>query len=127
MFEFMSVLLIVFVMSACGHPEQGPRGYPGPTGSTGSQGIPGVTGATGSTGVPGVDATPTTVVKLCSACQPSYPSTFAEYAVCLQGQLYGVYSANGGFLALLPPGEYTSDGINCSCTFTVGDNCEVSQ
>jgi hypothetical protein len=41
--------------------------------------------------------------------------------------MYGVYSDNGGFLSELPPGEYSSDGINASCSFTIGANCSVTQ
>jgi len=112
------VFLTALTLSACG--KQGPQG------SQGLIGPQGLTGSTGAAGAPGTNATPVTVVQLCSGCAPAYPSTFAESAVCLQGQLYGVYSANGGFLALLPPGAYSSDGINCSCSFTISAGCKVS-
>jgi hypothetical protein len=73
----------------------------------------------------GQNATPVTVVQLCPG-TPVYPSKFIEVGVCLGGSLYGVYSANGGFMTYLPPGRYTSDGINASCSITVGPNCTVS-
>lgn len=63
-------------------------------------------------------------VKLCPG-TPSYPSVFVEYALCIESQLYGVYSANDGFLALLPPGNYASNAIGSSCNFTVALNCVV--
>jgi hypothetical protein len=56
----------------------------------------------------------------------SYPNTFAESGFCIGGTIYGVYSANGGFLSALPPGEYSSDGINASCDFNIGANCAVT-
>ena len=99
----------------------GSNGTNGATGATGGQGLQ---GATGGTGQSGISVTP---IELCTTCKPVYPSVFAEYALCLQGQLYGVYSQNDGFLALLPPGEYASDGINCTCTLTVGVNCAVTE
>lgn len=74
----------------------------------------------------GANSTPITVVQLCAGITPSYPSTFPEVALCLNNQLYGVYSTNGGFLSLLTPGSYSSDGVNASCTLTVGPNCAVS-
>jgi hypothetical protein len=86
-----------------------------------------IVGPTGPQGNPGTDATPVTVVQFCSGVTPTYPSNFPEYGICLGGNLYGVYSANDGFLAELPPGEYSSDGINASCTFTIQPNCVVSQ
>lgn len=103
---------------------QGPQGNTGDTGAQGIQGPAGPTGATGLQGAPGLDATPVTLIKLCSD-TPSYPSTFVEYGVCVGGNLYGVYSANGGFLTLLPPGSYSSNAINSSCSFTVSANCVV--
>lgn len=93
----------------------------------GSTGSTGATGASGSTGLNGVDTTPVTIVQLCQGVTPQYPSTFPEIAVCLGSQLYAVYSQNGGFLVLLTPGQYSSNGINASCTFTVGLNCQISQ
>jgi len=87
----------------------------------------GATGATGAAGQNGTNATPITFVQFCSGFTPSYPNTFPEYGLCVNNVMYGVYSANGGFLAELPPGEYSSDGINASCTFTIGQNCQVSQ
>lgn len=125
---------------------QGPQGVPGanaapcnvsqqpqgalitcPDGSS-SLVLNGTNGAVGATGPAGQDGTPGTIItpiQFCSASQTSYPSTFTESGFCLNGQIYGVYSANGGFLALLPPGQYSSNGINASCTFTIGDNCQV--
>jgi hypothetical protein len=66
------------------------------------------------------------IVQFCPG-TTSYPQTFNEIGFCINSQLYAVYSANSGFLTLVPPGTYSSDGINSSCTFVVGQNCEVSQ
>lgn len=117
-FYFFAILAnAVFVLNSCA-----------PKTTTEVRGTPGITGATGGQGAnghDGEDATPVTVVQLCPG-HSTYPSVFLEYAICLQGQLYGVYSSNGGFLALLPPGTYSSNAIGSACTLTIGTNCEVS-
>lgn len=56
----------------------------------------------------------------------TYPTTFSEVAFCINNNLYAVYSANDGFLTLIPPGNYTSNGINSTCTFQVLPNCIVN-
>jgi hypothetical protein len=55
----------------------------------------------------------------------TYPTTFSEIAFCINGNLWGVYSQNGGFLTEIIPGTYSSDGVNSSCTFTVQPNCII--
>lgn len=114
----MYAILVMLLVMGCGKDGASVVGPTGPVGPAGS------TGAIGQTGVPGTAVTP---VELCPASfVPSYPSTFPEYALCIGNSLYGVYSANGGFLALLPPGTYSSVGINATCTVVVGANCHVS-
>lgn len=107
---YLSIALLL-MLSAC----QGSKGDPGDKGAKGEQGIQGQAG---------VNANPPTVVQFCQGITPSYPTTFPEIGVCLQGKLYAVYSANGGFLVYLPNGTYNSHGLNADCTFTVSD-CEV--
>jgi len=102
------------------------NGDTGPQGIVGPQGIPGTTGGLGPQGAPGTDITPITAVQFCPNVTPSYPSTFPETGLCIAGNMYGVYSENGGFLTYLPPGAYSSDGIDASCTFTIGTNCSIS-
>lgn len=114
------LLMVMCMMLGCG------RGIQGPAGLAGLNGAIGATGATGAQGDAGEDATPVTMVKLCPG-TPSYPTTFVEYAFCINQSLYGTYSANGGFTTLLPPGRYTSNGINSRCDFTVSTGCVVSQ
>lgn len=126
-------LLIPIILSvglvACRGPEgiqgdtvAGPKGSIGLTGGNGPVGLPGTSGLNGSNGT---DATILTV-QFCQGITPAYPSTFPELGFCISNQLYGVYSANDGFMVLLPPGTYTSNGLNATCTFTVGENCQVS-
>lgn len=108
----------------------GPSGEKGDTGGIGPQGLPGLSivgpvGPAGINGTNGVDATPVTVVSLCPGVT-TYPGIFVEVALCISGDLYGVYSANGGFLTYLPPGRYTSNAIGSACNLTVGTNCAVS-
>lgn len=83
----------------------------------------GQNGAQGVQGLQGNDAT-ITVVQFCPGAT-SYPSEFNEVGFCLNGQVYGVYSANDGFASLLPPGAYTSNAIGSSCNFTILTNCQV--
>lgn len=115
----MYLLTLLALAGACG------RGATGLQGASGVAGLTGPSGAEGPTGANGIDATPVTVVKLCQGVT-AYPATFTEVAFCVGGQLYGTYSANGGFSTLLPPGQYNSNGINSTCTFTVAANCQVT-
>ena len=72
-----------------------------------------------------IEAPPsTTVVQLC----PGTPThtVFIETALCINGELQGVYSQNGGFLTKLTPGAYTSSGIGSACNFTITGGCNVT-
>lgn len=100
-------------------------GVVGDTGATGPAGSPGVQGPVGVQGPPGTDIMPISIVQFCQGITPSYPNAFPEIGFCIGNKLYAVYSANGGFMVYTPPGAYYSNGINASCTFTVGDNCEI--
>lgn len=102
----IATLTVLLCVAACG--KQGNNG------SNGAQGLPGAPGTT------------ITMQQLCGSCVPTYPTIFPEWVVCANNQLYGVYSANDGFWSLLPPGTYSSNGINCSCTVVLGPNCEIS-
>ena len=113
------VISMLLVLGACG--QQGVV----ETGATGATGAQGPQGNTGATGPAGANGTAITVVQLCPG-TPVYPSAFIETALCINNQLYGVYSANDGFLTLLPPGAYTSDGIGASCNLTIQPNCVVT-
>lgn len=102
-------------------------GASGASGLNGSDGmsIVGPIGPAGSPGANGIDATPITVVDLCPGVT-SYPGVFIEVGLCINRGLYGVYSANGGFMTYLPPGNYSSNAIGSACTLTIGSNCMVS-
>lgn len=92
----------------------------GQDGSNGSNGTNGTNGANGTNG---------TVITTVQFCAPSFVSSygvFPEIGLCIDDQMIGVYSANGGFLAPLPSGNYSSNGINASCTFTIHPHCVVS-
>ena len=80
----------------------------------------------GRNGLNGTNGTTVTPIQFCSASTASYPNTFPEVGFCINKKLYAVYSATDGFLSLIPPGAYISNGINSSCTFTVGLNCQVN-
>lgn len=84
----------------------------------GTQGMPGATGAAGT------NATPVTVVELCPGVS-SYPGVFVETALCIDGELYGVYSVPNAFLTGLPNGNYTSTGIGSACNLSI-NGCTVT-
>lgn len=132
--KYAIVIMMALQLAACG--KKGDAGLPGTNGSNGSngqngqQGLTGSTGATGAqgaTGPSGADGTQITPVQLCpSSYVPTYPSVFPETALCINGSLFAVYSANDGFLTLLTPGGYSSNGINSSCSFTVVSGCTIT-
>jgi hypothetical protein len=95
----------------------------GINGTNGTDGVDGQDGEDGSDGAPG------TIVQSIQFCPgvTSYPAKFNEVGFCVAGKLYAVYSANGGFMAEIPPGTYSSNGINSSCTFTVELDCQVTR
>lgn len=106
--------------------KDGKNGNDGANGATGATGAKGNTGTQGAQGVAGIPAPTPTPIQLCGSCVAAYPNVFPEVGLCIAGNLYGVYSANGGFMVLLPPGAYSSNGINCSCSFNVAANCVVT-
>jgi len=118
----MFLLGLIAGIVGCSEPEQGPQGVAGQTGATGPQGPRGDTGATGPAGA---DGQPARVVQLCPGVTV-YPSAFVEVALCINNQLYAVYSANGGFLTHILPGLYNSNAIGSACSFTVVDSCLVT-
>ena len=100
------------------------NGVDGTNGSQGLQGPQGPQGASGPAGVPGTEITP---IQFCAGFTPDYPTTFPEVGFLIAGVVYGVYSANDGFLAPLPPGVYSSNGIGASCTFTINIDGSISR
>lgn len=82
-------------------------------------------GAPGENGEAGTPGTTIKAIQFCPNVTPEYPSSFPESGLCIGGNMWGVFSENGGFWAELPPGEYSSDGINASCTFTIEPNCVI--
>lgn len=110
----MKYIILILLTAAC-MPERGPQGYIGPSGPIG---IP------GDEGPPGRDTVPIRVIQLCPGVT-TYPTVFVEVALCINQELWGVYSANGGFLTLLPPGNYSSNAIGSACNLTIKPNCEV--
>jgi len=89
-------------------------------------GTNGLNGSNGTDGTNGTSGTVVAPIQFCSG-SGSYPSTFPEVGFCIGGNIYAVYSANGGFLTEVLPGTWSSDGINSSCTFTVGPDCKVTR
>lgn len=90
-----------------------------------SNGAKGNTGASGATGAAGNPGSVFTSMQFCPG-TTTYPSTFIEVGFCINNTLYAVYSANDGFLVVIPPGAYSSHGIGSTCNFTVSANCVIS-
>jgi len=114
-----TMILVAMIIGFNGCGKVGPAG---PVGAPGAS----VMGPQGSAGTNGSNAASVTIVQFCQSCVTHYPDTFAEIGFCSNGTIYATYSENDGFSAEIPPGVYTSDGVNCACTFTVGANCAVS-
>jgi hypothetical protein len=127
--------------------SQGPRGDTGATGEAGSScGVttvaPGPAAPNGGSliactdgsqslvlnGTNGADGQAGTVVTPIPFCPgvSAYPTSFIESGFCINGRLWAVYSANGGFLTEVLPGNWSSNAIGSSCNFTVKPNCEVT-
>lgn len=105
-------IVLVLLFLGCQHGDRGEQGVPGES-------------IVGPQGPAGADGNLATLVALCPGVT-TYPSAFVEVALCLNNKLYGVYSANNGFLTLLPPGNYSSNAIGSACNLTILPNCVVS-
>lgn len=122
------IMVVVAIVSCC--PRDGKDGPPGvigpqgPSGSNGNDGDDGAIGPTGPVGDTGASGTLATFVQFCPGVT-AYPSTFVEVGICVNHNLYAVYSANDGFLTLIPPGRYHSNAIGSRCDFTVLTDCDV--
>lgn len=102
----------------------------GVNGVDGQPGVPGIDGINGTNGTNGENGAPGTQIVPTQFCVNSgatvYPSNFPEFGLCIDGKMYGVYSANNGFLALLPDGTYSSNPVGPQCTFVIA-GCTVTQ
>lgn len=117
------LISLMLVLAACAGAKPGAPGTNGLVGSTGPQGPVGQPGQS-IQGPAGADGTVITPIKFCAEA-PVYPSTFPEYGLCISGQIYAVYSANDGFLAVLPDGAYNSNAVGSTCNFVV-TGCTVT-
>ena len=86
----------------------------------------GSSGTNGTNGSNGTNGTVVSPIQFCSGTGSYASATFPEVGFCIGGNLYAVYSTNGGFLTEVLPGNWYSDGINSSCSFTVAANCVVT-
>lgn len=134
------LIVVCLFLAGCG--QQGPVGPQGPTGQNGgscstSPVLASVVAPNGGALIScadgtqamilnGTNGTVVGVVQFCKNPVTTYPSTFNEVGFCINNTLYAVYSANGGFETTVLPGGYSSNGINSSCTFTVGPNCTIT-
>lgn len=131
--------LILILTVACGHHKhgkdgangsnglQGAPGTPGEKGDIGSQGPKGDQGDPGIQGPRGSDGTIIVPIQFCPGSVPTYPSIFPEYGFLIDGKVYAVYSTNGGFLTLIPPGVYNSNAVGSACNFEVNEDGTITQ
>ena len=113
--KYLLLVILALGVIGCAQPKNGSTGLAGPKGDTGSKGDPGPVGQDGKIA---------TVVNLCVGV-PHYGTVYVETALCINNQLYAVYSVPGAFLTLLTPGAYSSNGIGSACNLTVLPNCVV--
>ncbi len=124
-----TLALMILLLTACnqqlGLPGvDGKDGRDGLDGTAGADGAAGAPGSAGADGINGRDGSVVTFVKFCPH-TASYPTTFPEVGLCIDGELFAVYSANGGFGVKLEPGAYSSNAIGSACSFTVQAGCVV--
>lgn len=104
----------------------GPVGPAGPQGEIGPQGPVGPIGLTGATGPAGNAAI--AAVQFCPSQGSTTAGHFPEYGLCIAGTLYGVFwDGTNAFMAKVIPGQYQSTSTGLACTFTVSNNCVVTQ
>ena len=128
-----TLIAALLMLSACGPSAvfekdgiPGKDGADGVNGTNGSNGSNGTDGQDGLNGLNGADGTQIGVVVFCPGYAPVYPTVFPEVGMCINDKLYAVYSANGGFLAPIPEGRYSSNAIGSACTFNVGPHCTIT-
>lgn len=131
LYFFFLVIFSFFAFIGCAPPGaiphtviEGPPGAPGQDGRDGQDGAPGQDGRDGRDGANGADGQPARVVPLCPGV--SNYGVFVEVALCINNQLFAVYSTPAAFLTLIPPGRYSSQGVGSACNFTVLPNCQIT-
>jgi len=99
----------------------------GTNGLNGTDGTDGTNGTNGSDGAAGTSFAFSSI-QFCAG-TPSYSAgNFPEIGFCINNVLYGVYSANGGYLTVIQQGTWSSDPVGTAqCTFTVGPDCKVTR
>lgn len=129
-FVLLLSILFIVVLPGCApvygsKGDPGAQGLPGLNGPQGPIGTPGDVGPIGPQGPAGSPGTVVNVIQLCPNSVPKYPTVFPEQAICIENNLYAVYSVPGAFLTVLPPGEYLSSAIGSECDFTVESGCVI--
>jgi len=113
----MKRFLIMLLMVGCAQQLPTP-GAPGKDGTNGKD------GTAGTNGINGQNGSVVTFVKFCPQVT-SYPSVFVEVGLCIDGELFAVYSVNNGFGVKLETGNYSSHAIGSACSFSVQPGCVV--
>lgn len=89
--------------------------------ANGAVGGAGPTGPQGVQGQPGTPGTKVVPIQLCPNVKPTYASVFPEFALCINGALYGTFNNNTSYqyLSELPNGVYSSNGQGAACSMTI--------
>lgn len=105
------IFIILILLTACG--------------KDGAQGVQGEAGPRGQSGTNGTNVT---MIKFCPQFPDTYGSSYPEYGMCVDNNLYAVYFNNAGkisWLTLLTSGNYTTTTSFGNCNFKVKPNCIV--
>jgi len=82
--------------------------------------------AVGPTGPQGASGASISTLEFCPGYVTTYPSTFPEYGICIDNNIYAVfYDGKNAWLAEIVPGDYISTSTSAPCSFTVKENCVV--
>lgn len=105
--------------------RDGRDGVDGDKGNDGMNGRDGVDGKDGVDGVDGISVPPVTGVRFCAE---GVSSSFPEYGICIDGDIYAVYwSGKNSWLTKIVPGKYQTTTDFGNCTFTVQPKCVISR
>ena len=135
MFFYILAGILLVMLAGCGQ-LKGQSGATGPAGAPGAPAKPCVvTIVTNGVQIACPGSAPETVyngssvapVQFCQGIQTVYPNSFPEFGLCVSGTLYGVYyDGTNAWMAQIVPGVYKSTATGLQCTFSVGNNCEVT-
>lgn len=82
-------------------------------------------GSKGDLGATGANGAAVTVVTFCPGTTPPPLSTFPVTGLCINNQVYGIYTSSTSFLGVLPVGSYNAASIDSACSFNILPDCVI--